>query len=232
VVHEPERQRLLAEERRRVSDPRIAAKYNLSAPGVLFAIQQAERSLIEALHTHHMLPLDDKRILDVGCGSGALLLSLARFGAALRNCFGVDLHESVLRTSQARNPGLHLVTGDIGQLPFAEGSFDLVTQFTVFTSILDSHTRRVAALEMQRVLRPSGAILWYDFWMPSPWSATRPILLREIRALFPGFRLDARRVTLLPPLARVVAARTWIGGLLLEQMPLLRSHYLVVLMSR
>jgi hypothetical protein len=42
-----------------------------------------------------------------------------------------------------------------------EQSFDLVTQFTVFGSLLDNQLRLVAA-EMHRVLKPGCLILWYD----------------------------------------------------------------------
>ena len=47
-------------------------------------------------------------------------------------------------------------------LPFAAGSFDLVIQAVVFSSILDESARRGLAAEMARVLRPGGHLLWVD----------------------------------------------------------------------
>lgn len=220
---------MMAEARRQRSDPRVLRRYAVSNPAAFHTRHQTERNLVRELHRRGLMPLHDKRILDVGCGSGGWLLTLAQFGAAMRAAYGIDVDEPRLSRSRARNPGLHLLAADASELPFPSASFDLLTQFTAFTSMLDSETRRRAALEMQRVLRPKGAILWYDFFLPSPWSATRAIGLGEIRELFPGFQVDALRVTLLPPLARRVAPISPEAALLLERISLLRSHYLALM---
>jgi hypothetical protein len=55
---------------------------------------------------------------------------------------------------------------------------------------------------MLRVLRPGGRILWYDFFRNNPTNPNvRGVGAAEIRALFPGRRIELRRVTLAPPLA-------------------------------
>jgi len=54
--------------------------------------------------------------------------------------------------------------GNAETLPFASKSFDLVMQFTVFTSILAQHVKQRIANEMIRVVKPDGMIIWYDFW--------------------------------------------------------------------
>src|SRR5437660_723540 len=82
-------------------------------------------------------------------------------------------------------PRAGFVVGTADRLPFPDRSFDVVAQLTMFTSILDRAVRRAAAAEMQRVLAPAGAILWYDFRYPSPFNRdVRPVRLREIRTLF------------------------------------------------
>jgi len=53
-------------------------------------------------------------------------------------------------------------------LPFANGFFDLVTVFTVCTSILDPQMARNVSREIHRVLRSGGAVVWYDFRMNNP----------------------------------------------------------------
>jgi ubiquinone/menaquinone biosynthesis C-methylase UbiE len=228
-VTRAERDRVREEYRRRETDPKIRNKYTISASGMLYSMQQGERMLLRALRDHDLLPLRDKRILDVGCGGAGQLLAFHRFGAVSRNLFGVDLFEPRLVAARAAYPGLQLAVADASELPFPSASFDLVTQFTMFSSILDAHVRRAAAREMRRVLRPSGAIIWYDFYLHSPWSATQPQGLTDIRNLFPSCRVDARRVTLLPPIARALADPAWELALLVEHVPLLRSHYLAVL---
>src|SRR5207249_4035972 len=100
-----------------------------------------------------------------------------------------------------------VVQADAAALPFADDSFDVVAQFTTLSSILDPGLRRSVADEMRRVLRPGGAILWYDMRRTAPGSRTVPLPVAEIRALFPRFDVTARFVTLAPPLARRLAPR-------------------------
>jgi hypothetical protein len=74
-------------------------------------------------------------------------------------------------------------------------------------------------------------VVSYDFRIARDRRNTRPLRAAELKALFPGFSLDARRVTLIPPLARALAGRSWLLCELLETIPLLRTHELVVLVK-
>ena len=51
----------------------------------------------------------------------------------------------------------------------------------------------------------------------------------EIRSLFPESRVDLRKITLAPPLARRVVPISSISALLLEKLPFVRTHYLGVI---
>jgi SAM-dependent methyltransferase len=98
------------------------------------------------------------RILDVGCGTGANLQMLARFGAAE----GVDVSIEALDFCRAR--GLTDVKqGAAESLPFADASFDVVTGLDVVEHLDDD----IAGLkEMRRVLRPEGrAVLFVPAFM-------------------------------------------------------------------
>jgi SAM-dependent methyltransferase len=97
-------------------------------------------------------------ILDVGCGTGANLQMLSRFGAAE----GVDVSVEALDFCRAR--GLAKVKqGAAESLPFDDNSFDLVTGLDVVEHLDDD----VAGLkEMRRVLRPGGrAVLFVPAFM-------------------------------------------------------------------
>jgi SAM-dependent methyltransferase len=93
------------------------------------------------------------RILDVGCGTGANLLMLSKYGQAE----GVDVSEDALEFCRAR--GLDTVKlGAAEQLPYEDGTFDLVTAFDVVEHMDDD----LAGLkEMRRVLRPGGRVLLF-----------------------------------------------------------------------
>ena len=93
------------------------------------------------------------RILDVGCGTGANLLMLSKFGDAE----GVDVSEDALAFCRER--GLENVKlGAAEQLPYEDGTFDLVTALDVVEHLDDD----LAGLrEMRRVLRPGGRVLLF-----------------------------------------------------------------------
>jgi SAM-dependent methyltransferase len=93
------------------------------------------------------------RILDVGCGTGANLLLLSKYGEAE----GVDVSEDALAFCRAR--GLDRVRLGAGEeLPYEDGTFDLVTALDVVEHMDDD----LAGLrEMRRVLRPGGRVLLF-----------------------------------------------------------------------
>lgn len=93
------------------------------------------------------------KILDVGCGTGANLLMLSKYGDAE----GVDISEDALAFCRER--GLDKVRLGAGEkLPYADGTFDLVTAFDVVEHMDDD----LAGLrEMRRVLRPGGRALLF-----------------------------------------------------------------------
>lgn len=93
------------------------------------------------------------RILDVGCGTGANLLLLSKYGDAE----GVDISDDALAFCRER--GLQKVKkGAAEELPYADESFDLVSALDVVEHLDDD----LAALkEMKRVLRPGGRVFLF-----------------------------------------------------------------------
>jgi SAM-dependent methyltransferase len=97
-------------------------------------------------------PGSNLAILDAGCGTGAGILFLSRYGAVT----GLDLSAHALHFCSER--GCTEVTrASVMALPFREKSFDLVTSFDIlyFEGIDD----QIALLETARVLRPGGRLL-------------------------------------------------------------------------
>src|SRR5262249_9589316 len=128
-------------------------------------------------------------------------------------------------------PHLRVMCGRASRLPFPDASFDLLLQFTLFTFVLDNDVRRMIAGEMTRVLAPGGRIFWYDFSFNSPRNPqVRGIGKREIRRLFPNLRLvKTRRITLAPPLGRIIARRSVLLYYLLSRVRPLCTHLLCLL---
>ena len=195
----------------------------------LMSVQQRERLVASMLGREGLSDLRGMEILDVGCGSGGLFLRLMSWGVDARSLHGIDLQRDRVKSAQGIHPDLNVVEGNADSLPWGDRRFDVVTQFTTFTSILDDGVRRRAAQEIDRVLKPGGRVLWYDFWINPTNPRTRPLRAKEVKRLFSGYRAQLRRVTLAPPIARIVAPRGQLVAAILERIWFLQSHVLGVL---
>ena len=202
------------------------ARYTVFDRANLFRLLGLERALVTALADEGLTDLASLRVLDLGCGGGWWLRTLLRWGARPEHLAGIDLLPEAVAAAGAIHPDLHVACGNADALPFPDGAFDIVSQFTVFSSILDAELRGRIAVEMLRVLRPGGVALWYDFTVNPRNRETRGIDRTELRRLFTGRPMCIRRVTLAPPLARLIVPRSWLAAELLERFPPLRTHLL------
>jgi ubiquinone/menaquinone biosynthesis C-methylase UbiE len=226
---ETESERILREYERRARE--IPADfYALSQPANLFSYQGQQRALLAALARAGMLPLESQPILDIGCGHGQWLSHFETLGARREKIAAIDLDAGRAAAAQERFPGADIRIGDAAHLPWADASFAIVTQSTVFTSVLDGPTRGAIATEMLRVLKPGGVIVWYDFLFDNPHNANvRGVKAGEIHRLFPGCRMELRRITLAPPVARRIVPLSWPLARFFEYLRLMNTHYLGVI---
>jgi len=228
----PDIVRLRAEYASRAQDTAKAERYSIFNPAHLFSIQQRQRAVLKVLHRKGFYPLSEQRILELGCGSGGVLIECLNLGAVANNLHGAELLFPRVRRAHQRLGSLSLTCADGCSLPYAENSFDLTMQFTVFSSILDDSLRQDMARELMRVTRAGGLILWYDFgWNPIN-RQTRGIRPAEIKRLFPEYRFQVERITLAPPLARRLVPFSWSLALYLETLRIFNTHYLVAIQNR
>jgi ubiquinone/menaquinone biosynthesis C-methylase UbiE len=207
--------------------------YSLAKPPNLFTRQHQERAFLRAIDGAGMLPLAEKKILEVGCGLGQWISMFEELGARREHIAGIDLDAVRIDEAQRRYPAADLRAGDATKLPWADASFDLVFQSTVFSSILDGDMRTAVAGEMRRVLRPGGVILWYDLRYDNPGNKNvRGINARELRELFPGMRAELEAVTLATPIVRRIVPRFWLAAAALERLKLLNTHFVATLRER
>lgn len=113
-----------------------------------------------------------ERVVDLGCGRGAVLIMLARL-APEGWAVGVDLWRSVdqsgndpMRTranAAAEAVTVELVTADVRALPLATGSVDVVVSSLAIHNIGEGPGRARAVAEAARVLRPGGRLVFADF---------------------------------------------------------------------
>ncbi|MEQ1884900.1 MAG: class I SAM-dependent methyltransferase [Bryobacteraceae bacterium] len=170
------------------------------------------------------------RIADIGCGKGYWLRTFLAWGTRAEYLMGIDTDASRLGIAAEQAPGTHLLHADCRSLPMESGSFDIVTQFTLFTSLLAPEARKQAAQEMMRIAKPGGVLVWYDFFAPNPLNPnTRPVNAQELADLFPGSAIRAERMTFAAPVARMIARVSGRAAAAANRSDLLATHYLALI---
>ena len=212
------------------SSPDVAARWSMDNPGNRAIITERDNRILALLRRGGLVPLTSARILDVGCGEGRTLGTLRSWGAEARNLAGIDLLPTSIDGARLMQPDVEFLCGNAADLPFADGSFDLVVVSTVFSSILEPGLAKAISDSITRVLRPGGSVLLYDFRYRNPSNKhVHGVGRAEIAALFPGFVANLELVTLLPPLARRLGPLTPALYPVLAAIPRLRTHHVGLL---
>ena len=214
--------------------PRSDARYSWLNPGHLFMMQEREHRLLTLLQRYGFTLLDTYKILEIGCGTGYWLREFVKWGVRPENITGVDLlSDRVAEAKKLCPEAVQVQCGSAATLAFPNNTFDLVLQSTVFTSVLDPSMKQQMASEMLRVVKGDGLILWYDYRVNNPWNSdVRGIKRQEISQFFPGCLLQLQRITLAPPLVRLLAPCSWLVCYVLGKVPWLCTHYLGVIRKK
>ncbi|MBM3141767.1 MAG: methyltransferase domain-containing protein [Chloroflexi bacterium] len=135
---------------------------------------------------------EDMRVLDLGCGSGAFTTFVARAVGEKGKVYAFDIQPEMLeqlerKLSRPENKNIKnikLIEGNAYELPFDNGSLDLVYMVTVLQEIPD---RNRALHEVKRVLKPGGILAVTELFPDPdyPWKSTTIKLGKEA-----GFALD------------------------------------------
>jgi len=153
--------------------PLIGAALLLCSVGFFFHTTRRGKFLVWRELLDGLRLRGDERILDLGCGRGAVLLSAAR-RLTTGHAVGADIWS---RTDQSGNSPrtakenaeiegvqnrVALTTADMAALPFPAATFDLVVSNVAIHNIRGLHRRLIAVDEAVRVLRPGGRLLIAD----------------------------------------------------------------------
>ena len=108
-------------------------------------------------------------VLDVGCGTGTLLLAAAERVGATGGLHGVEPSPEMAARARSkaarRKVPLRIVEGSADRLPYADGSFDAVL-CTMVLHHLPASRAAPAIREFRRVLRPGGRVVVVDWQRP------------------------------------------------------------------
>lgn len=154
-------------------------------------------------------------ILDVGSGTGLNLLEAARWFAPARLLCGIDIAPGMVAVAQQKAASLgvpaQFTVGDAENLPYPDGTFDLVICNSVFHWFTD---RARAMQEMARVLRPGGQIALICASEPAfhEWFRLMDAIMQQVT--------EGRAHSCVPnlPTAQEVAAYAAGAGMMVEQL--------------
>lgn len=189
--------------RRYREDEKVTRRWSSENPGNRLILAERSATITRLLSTHFSTDaaLD---VLDLGCGGATALPP----GINIARRIGIDILFE--RLPVARDTGLlHAVAcADGARLPFPDSTFDLIVISTVVSSVAEPTIRRGIAQAATRVLRPGGAILWYDMRYPNPANRNiHPVTAKELRTLFPTLEHSITSITVVPQLARRLGER-------------------------
>ncbi|MBI5067024.1 MAG: class I SAM-dependent methyltransferase [Deltaproteobacteria bacterium] len=145
-------------------------------------------------------------ILDVGCGTGRDLASLARDGA---DCTGVDILPAMIEFGRAARPQLRLEVGDMRSLRLGR-TFDAILCMgsALMYAIADRDLR--ATLQTFAAHAHPGTLLVLDLNNASSWLGGGFAAESELRVDAPGFQATARVVNRLDRRRQTLTrSRTW-----------------------
>lgn len=93
------------------------------------------------------------KFLDVGCGGGSASILAEKRGAKV---YGIDASSGLVVTASSRLPNSEIIEGDIENMPYSDGQFDVVFAANV---IQYAENRQKAASELARVCSPTGRVV-------------------------------------------------------------------------
>jgi ubiquinone/menaquinone biosynthesis C-methylase UbiE len=199
---------------------------------VIFMLESRRRQACLLMSQAGVFPQKHHHVCEIGFGYLGWLADFLGWGIPQNHLHGIELKPSKAAHAKARFPLSDLRAGDASQLPWPDQEFDLVVLSTMMTSVLDTAAREKIAKEVVRVLRPGGAVLWYDMRFNNPSNPIfRRVKRRELQKLFPRLHGKIKSVTLAPPISRFVAGWSWPLATFLESVPLLRTHLIAVLLK-
>jgi ubiquinone/menaquinone biosynthesis C-methylase UbiE len=148
-----------------VHDPAIARHYDTGLAG-------STLTAVDVAFTERYFDRPG-RLLDLGCGTGRLLLPFARRGFRV---VGIDLSEEMLKTTRRRaaeaDVAVELVRANIVELGiFRDASFEYAAcLFSTLGMVVGREERRRVVAHVYRLLRPGGTFVlhvhnrWFNAW--------------------------------------------------------------------
>ncbi|MGE5860543.1 MAG: class I SAM-dependent methyltransferase [Ignavibacteria bacterium] len=211
--------------RRKGIDPE---HYNYLNAAIFMGEQEKERALIKWINYAGLRPLEHKKLIEIGAGSGKNILEFIKLGFLPENLTANELLSERFSNMRKIIPqNVTILKGNALELNLRGESFDIVFQSMVFSSILDKEFQNALAEKIWSWIKPGGGVLWYDFTFDNPRNKdVAGISYKNIKELFPQGRIKKWRITLAPPLSRIGTNPSSKFYYFFNLFPFLRAHLL------
>jgi len=132
---------------------KLSKNYDVLAPIFLPIGEKAKKRIAEALK--------EGSVLDIACGTGALLAMACAKGL---DCYGIDNAEGMIAESRAKIPDGEFKLASFYEIPYPDDTFDYVVETNAVSGVEIDADKVIA--EMVRVCKPGGCILIGDYCKP------------------------------------------------------------------
>jgi len=152
----------------------VSAAFLLACAGTFVFTTRVGKFAVWDELLEHVKLRGDERVLDVGCGRGAVLMLVAQRLPRGR-ATGIDLWQVQDQSGNSLDAAqrnalaegvmerVELQTADMRKLPFPDSSFELIVSSLAIHNVPDAEGRATAVKEIARVLKPGGRVLLADF---------------------------------------------------------------------
>jgi SAM-dependent methyltransferase len=201
--------------------------YSPLSPAVFMGEQEKYRTLVKWIRKAKINP-GKTRMLEIGCGYGNNLIHFLQLGFDPVNLYANELMDFRLEKAKSMLPAeIKFFEGDAAELDF-NGEFDVVFQSMVFSSITNRDFQKELAGRMWNWIKPGGGVLWYDFIYNNPSNPdVTGVTVNDAKKLFPYSECFSWKITLAPPVSRLVTKLHPGMYTFFNSLRFLRTHYLI-----